>query len=122
MQKAKIMLIDSEKERREVLHVFFSREGYKVKVVDNGDIAKKVLKRECFDLVLCDWVAPEVYDYDVIQDLNKLKKRPRIGIITCWSGKIMSIKNGDLDVDFIARKPFDISKLLRQIREVIKAG
>jgi len=122
MQKAKIMLIDSEKERREVLHVFFSREGYKVKVVDNGDIAKKVLKRECFDLVLCDWVAPEVYDYDVIQDLNKLKKRPRIGIITCWSGKIMSIKNGDLDVDFIARKPFDISKLLRQISEVIKAG
>ena len=122
MQKAKIMLIDSEKERREVLHVFFSREGYKVKVVDNGDIAKKVLKKECFDLVLCDWVAPEVYDYDVIQDLNKLKKRPRIGIITCWSGKIMSIKNGDLDVDFIARKPFDISKLLRQISEVIKAG
>ena len=122
MQKAKIMLIDSEKERRDVLHIFFSREGYKVKVVDNGDIAKKVLKRECFDLVLCDWVAPEVYDYDVIQDLNKLKKRPRIGIITCWSGKIMSIKNGDLDVDFIARKPFDISKLLRQISEVIKAG
>ena len=72
--------------------------------------------------MLCDWVAPEVYDYDVIQDLNKLKKRPRIGIITCWSGKIMSIKNGDLDVDFIARKPFDISKLLRQISEVIKAG
>lgn len=122
MQKPKIMVIDSEKERRDVLDVFFSREGYKVKIVDNGDIAKKVLRKECFDLVLCDWVAPEVYNYDVIQGLNKLKKRPGIGIITCWSGKIMSINNGDLDVDFIARKPFDLSKLLRQISAVIKAG
>ena len=121
MQKPKIMVIDSEKERRDVLHTFFSREGYRVKVVDNGDIAKKVIKKECFDLVLCDWVAPEVYDYDVIQDLNKLKNRPGIGIITRWSGTIMSINNGDLDVDFIARKPFDLSRLLRQISEVIKS-
>ncbi|GAX60703.1 response regulator [Candidatus Scalindua japonica] len=115
------MVIDGEKERRDVLHIFFSREGYKVKVVDNGSVAKKVLRKERFDLVLCDWAAPEVYNYDVIQNLNKLKKRPGIGIITCWSGKIMSINNGDLDVDFIARKPFDLSHLLKQIREVIKA-
>lgn len=116
------MVIDSEKDLREVLHIFFSKEGYRVKVVDNGAIAKKVLNKEYFDLVLCDWVAPEVYDYDVIRDLNKLKQRPRIGIITCWSGKLMAIKNGDLDVDFIARKPFDLSRLLRQISEVIYAG
>ena len=122
MQKPKIMVIDSEKERRDVLHVFFSREGYKVKIVDNGAIAKKVLRKEYFDLVLCDWVAPEVYDYNMIQDLNRLKQRPRIGIITCWSGKILTIKNGDLDVDFIARKPFNLSRLLRQIREVVKVG
>ena len=72
--------------------------------------------------MLCDWVAPEVYNYDVIQGLNKLKKRPAIGIVTCWEGEIISVKNGDLDVDFIARKPFDLSRLLRQISEVIKAG
>jgi len=71
--------------------------------------------------VLCDWVAPEVYNYDVIQDLNKLEKRSGIGIITCRSGKLVSIKNGDLDVDFIARKPFDLSRLLRQISKAIKA-
>jgi DNA-binding response OmpR family regulator len=122
MSRPKIMVIDSEKALRDVLHIFFSREGYKVKIVDNGAIAKRVLKKECFDLVLCDWVTPEVYDYDVIRDLNKLKKRPKIGIITCWSGKLMSIKNGDLDVDFISRKPFDLSRLLRQISEVINAG
>lgn len=122
MSKPKIMVIDADKSKREVLHIFFSREGYRVKVVDNGAIAKKVLKKEDFDLVLCDWVTPEVYDYDVIQDLNKLKKRPRIGIITCWSGDLISIKNGDLDVDFVARKPFDLSKLLRQISEVINRG
>jgi DNA-binding response OmpR family regulator len=119
MPNPRIMVIDADQSKRDVLHTFFSREGYSVTVVDNGALAKKVLEKECFDLVLCDWVAPEVYDYDVIQNLNKLERRPRIGIITCWDGKLMTIKNGDLAVDFIARKPFDLTRLLRQISKVI---
>ncbi|MHC4269670.1 MAG: response regulator transcription factor [Planctomycetota bacterium] len=122
MAKPKIMVIDGEKKKRGALQNFFSKEGYMVKIVDNGAVAKNVLKKEDFDLILCDWAMPEVYCHNVIQDLNKLKKRPKIGIITCWDGKLMSIKNGDMDVDFIARKPFDLSRLLRQISEVVNPG
>ncbi len=46
MPKPKILIIDSEKEQREVLYIYiFSKEGYIVKVVEDGGIAKKLLKK-----------------------------------------------------------------------------
>ena len=65
---------------------------------------------------------PGTYGGKVVQALNKLKKRPKIGIITGWSGELMSLEKGDLDVDLVARKPFKLSTLLRQINDAIKDG
>tara|TARA_B100000959_G_scaffold190538_1_gene199214 strand:+ start:2704 stop:2874 length:171 start_codon:yes stop_codon:yes gene_type:complete len=50
---------------------------------------------------------PDVNGYDVIRALNKLEKRPKIGIITDWNEKLEPLDGEDLKVDFILNKPFD---------------
>ncbi|MBS1257678.1 MAG: Sporulation initiation phosphotransferase F [Candidatus Scalindua arabica] len=121
MPKSKILVIDDEKDMCGLLDKLLSIEGYIVKIVANGAEALKLVKIEFFDLVLCDWVVLGVYGNDLIKALKKLKKRPKIGIITGWNGKLMSIENRNMNVDFIARKPFDLSWLSRQINDVISA-
>ena len=81
-------------------------------------VAIELAKRERFDLVLCDLAMPEVFGYDVIKALNKLEKRPKIGIVTGWGGKLKPLDDEDFKVDFIIKKPFDFSELTKHINYV----
>ena len=120
MEKSKIIVIDCKKNLRDIAQYFLSKEGYIVTVVGSGSEAIKLLKKESFNLVLCNGNLPGAYGSKVIAALIKLKKTPKIGIMKGWTGKLTSLEKGDLDIDFIARKPFKLSALLRQISEVIK--
>ena len=61
---------------------------------------------------------PDVFGYDVIKALNKLEKRPKIGIITGWGEKLKPLDDEDLKVDFIIKKPFDFPELIRHINDL----
>jgi PAS domain S-box-containing protein len=111
-----ILVVDDEVNIGKLLDEFLSDDGHKVKTVDNGADAIKLSKRKNFDLVLCDLVMPYVSGYDVIKALNKLDRRPKIGIITGWNEKLKPIEEG-MNVDFVVRKPFDFSELANHINE-----
>ena len=109
------MVVDDEKDICTLLDKFLSKDGHKVRTVDNGAEAIELAKSKDFDLVLCDMVMPDVFGYDVINALNNLEKRPKIGIITGWGEKLKPIDGEDFKVDFIIKKPFDLSELSRHI-------
>jgi FixJ family two-component response regulator len=60
-------------------------------------------------------VMPEVFGYDVIRALNDLERRPKIGIITGWGEKLKPIEDENIKVDFILKKPFDFSEMMKLI-------
>jgi DNA-binding response OmpR family regulator len=94
---------------------FLSRNGHKVKTVNNGADAIEIIKVEVFDLVLSDLAMPDVYGYDVVNAVNNLEKRPKVGIITGWSGKLEPVDGKEFKVDFYLKKPFKLSELTKQI-------
>ncbi|WP_162532439.1 hybrid sensor histidine kinase/response regulator [Candidatus Scalindua japonica] len=114
-----VLIVDDEEPISRILDKFFSRNGNKVKVVNNGADAIELVNREDFNLVLCDIAMPDVFGYDVIKELNRLKKIPKIGIITGWEEKLKPIDEEGLKVDFIIKKPFDFSILEKKINAVI---
>ncbi len=116
----RILVVDDEKEVCSMLEkCLSSRNGYYVKIVDSGAEAIELARKEDFHLVLCDMVMPDVNGYDVIKALNELKKIPKIGIITGWSDKLKPINKSGLSVDFILKKPFEFSALLKKINQLI---
>ncbi len=115
--RLRILVVDDEEEMCNILDKFFSKQGHLVRTVDNGTEAKILAKAADYDLVLCDLAMPNVYGYDVIKALNELEKRPRVGIITGWNEKLKPMDDDGLKVDFILKKPFDLSELTRQINE-----
>jgi len=48
-------------------------------------------------------------------EINNLKKRPKVGIITGWSGKLEPVDGKEFKVDFYLKKPFKLSELTKQI-------
>ncbi len=115
----RILVVDDEEAICHILDKVLSRYGHRVRTIDNGADAIELAKRESFDLVLCDLAMPEVYGYDVIEVLNRLEKRPKIGIITGWGEKLKPLEE-NLKVDFIVKKPFNFSVLKRHIKETFE--
>ncbi|MBT6562224.1 MAG: PAS domain-containing protein [Candidatus Scalindua sp.] len=115
-----ILVVDDEEAICNILIKFLSKDNHKVKAVDNGAEAIRLAKKENFDLVLCDIAMPEVSGYDVIQALNILERRPKIGIITGWGEKLRPLKGDNMKVDFILRKPFISAELTRHINDALE--
>ncbi len=113
-----VLVVDDEQAVCEFLSEFLSQEGQKVKSVFSGKEAIELLKREKFDLVLCDLVMPEVGGREVVKMLNTLDKGPKVGLITGWSAELESFCKENMKVDFIVKKPFDFSALSKQINKV----
>jgi len=115
-----ILVVDDEQEMCEVLSDFFTGDGHKVKSASNGTDGISLLKREDFDLVLCDLAMPNVTGRDVIKELDTLDKRPKVGLITGWRLEMKDVKKEDLKVDFVVKKPFKFSELRRDIRNILR--
>ena len=114
----RILVVDDEEDICKVLNKYFSDEGHNVKCVVNGAEAIRLLKSEIFDFVFCDLIMSEVSGRDVIKFLDTLEKKPKVGLITGWSKKIDFEKDENLKVDFIVRKPFDLSELSKHINNL----
>jgi signal transduction histidine kinase len=113
-----VLIVDDNKEMHSFLESFFTDSGHKTKRVDSGSIAIEVLKTETFDLVLCDIVMPDISGYKVIEVLNRMDGRPKIGMMTGWSEEIKEYEGNNLNVDFIIMKPFELSVLAGHINDL----
>ncbi|MGR3302464.1 MAG: PAS domain S-box protein, partial [Candidatus Scalindua sp.] len=114
-----VLVVDDEKYLCDSLSNFFKKDGHTVRCVSNGKVAIELLKNNDFDLLICDLVMPEVNGREVIKALDTLNKRPKVGLITAWNYK--SIKDEDLNVDFVVKKPFNLSKLRRDINKIFSS-
>lgn len=122
LKKLNILVVGDEENICMILDKFLSREGHKVEVVKNGVEAIKLLKSEGFDLVLCDLSMPDVFGYELIKALNELEKRPKVGVIDGWKDEKEITRDEELKVDFIVRKPFELSEIRRNIRNIFGDG
>ncbi len=78
-----------------------------------------MVNTEVFDLLLCDLVMPDMSGHEVIAALDRIEKRPKIGVMTGWSEKIETEDKDELNVDFIIRKPFKFPELTEHINIVL---
>jgi len=113
-----ILTVDDDEMIRNIIEQFLSRDGHNIKTVDNGADAIKIIGNEDFDLVLCDLAMPNVFGYDVIKSLNRLKKRPKIGIISGWDDETLPGESNEVKVDFYLKKPFKSADLTKHINQL----
>ena len=117
-----VLVVDDNKDMHSFLEAYFVDSGNKAKSVDSGERAIEVLETETFDLVLCDIIMPGISGYDVVAVLNSQEKKPKIGMMTGWSDKIEAKEGNGLNIDFIIKKPFELSVLADHINDAFDLG
>ncbi|GGG49987.1 Fis family transcriptional regulator [Croceivirga lutea] len=118
---SKILVIEDEAAIRRVLVKILSEESdsYQVQESEDGVKGLELLKKEDFDLVLCDIKMPKMDGVEVLESVKKIK--PEIPFI-------MISGHGDLDTavntmrlgafDYISKPP-DLNRLLTTVRNAL---
>lgn len=110
-----ILIVDDEKEIRELLRLYIEKDGYSVVQAENGVEALKQADSKQIDLVIIDIMMPELDGYQLI---NALRDRGNLPIIVV-SAKTEShekILGLDLGADDYVTKPFDPLEIVARIR------
>jgi len=116
---SKILVIDDERSIRNTLKDILEYEKYQVDVAEDGNAGLDLLKKNEYDIVLCDIKMPGI---DGIEVLEKIQENGFDTPIVMISGHgnidtaVESIKKGAYD--FI-EKPLDLNRLLITIRNAM---
>ncbi|WP_199622393.1 response regulator transcription factor [Paenibacillus alkalitolerans] len=114
-----LLLVDDEEKVLEFMEPFLRQEGFQTVTAKTGKDALKAAKENKPELVVLDWMLPEMSGIDVCRELRKMS---RMGIImvtarTDETDKIIGLEVG---ADDYITKPFSLRELAARIRSVLR--
>jgi len=115
----KILIIEDEKDIRELLEHYLKKEGYEVQSSKDGQNGLEKASKEKFDLVLLDLMLPQVDGLEICRRLRSQPSTAALPIImlTAKTDEMDRIIGLELGADDYITKPFS----LREVQARIKA-
>ena len=119
MQKVKILIVDDEKNIREVIKEYSILEGYEVREADSGVKALELLNSEKFDLMILDIMMPIMDGFTLLNSIPKEKRIPTI-ILSARDDEIDKLEGFDRGIDDYLCKPFSPRELMARVKAILK--
>ena len=118
----KIFIIEDEPSIIQLVQHNLEKEGFIVSSSENGNEGIKQLKKFDPNLLLLDWMLPDLSGIEICKNIrkdNKFKSLPII-MLTAKGEEEDKIKGLDSGVDDYLTKPFSFNELLARIKAVLR--
>jgi CheY-like chemotaxis protein len=120
-----ILIIEDDKELREMLKMALLRKDYTVLETENGKEALIHFKPGVTDLVITDLIMPEEDGLKVIMKIREMKQGIKVIAISgggkAGPGSYLDLAKA-LGADAIFSKPFSINDIVLKIEDLLKVG
>ncbi len=122
MSKPTILVAEDEGALVTLLRYNLEREGYRVLEAQDGEEALLVAAEEKPDLVLLDWMLPQLSGIEVCRRLRGRQETRNVPIImlTARGEETDRIRGLDTGADDYLTKPFSMTELLARLRAVLR--
>src|SRR5690554_6902947 len=119
MEKQTILIVDDEKEIRDLIEIYLSNEGYETIKASNGIEALDMVEKHHVDLIILDIMMPKKDGIQACMELRKTKNMPVI---------MLSAKSQDMDkilgltsgADDYLTKPFNPLELIARVKSQLR--
>ena len=116
---ARIIIAEDDPKQSALMRSYLEREGHAVVVAGDGRRALDEVRRRHPDLVLLDWMMPQLDGADVCRVLRAESDVPII-MITARAGEDDQLLGFDLGVDDYITKPYSMRQLVARVRAVLR--
>lgn len=119
---AKILVIEDEEPISQLLAYNLTKEGFTVAIASDGDEALMAVDEEKPDLVLMDWMLPNVSGIELCRRLRGRPETREIPVImlTARGEEEDRVRGLDVGADDYVTKPFSMSELVARMRAVLR--
>ena len=117
-----VLVVDDDRNIREVLDQFFTLKGYEVVLAANGEQALEMAQCEMPKVILLDINMPGIDGMETCRKLRAGEKTQLIPIILITAYGATKTEASDAGADDIIYKPFDMRDLSIRLKSVIRIG
>jgi two-component system response regulator QseB len=112
----RLLLVEDDLMLGEALQDALVPHSYVVDWVKDGESAMKLLRRECFEIVILDIGLPGMDGFEVLKNLRKEKFELPVLLLTARDSLTDKVTGLDAGADDYLLKPFDLDELLARLR------
>lgn len=120
--KGLILIVEDEPSQMELLSFNLNAEGYDVLKAEDGEEGLLLFKENDIDLVLLDWMLPNISGLEVCRQMRRSKNTRNCHLImlTARGEEEDKIRGLDMGADDYIVKPYSIKELLARVRSGIR--
>lgn len=115
-----VLVVDDDKDIRDLLHKLFVAEGYRCSVAGNGDEMFARLAQERFDLILLDVMMPGRDGFELCRMLQSDPVMPPVIMLTAKDDEIDRVVGLELGAEDYIVKPFGRRELMARVKVVFR--
>ena len=119
MEQAKILVVDDEKEIRDLVGIYLRNEGYEVMLAGTGVEALKMMQEQEVDLIVLDVMMPEINGIDACMEIRKTSNVPII-MLSAKTEDIDKIMGLSVGADDYLAKPFNPLELIARVKAQLR--
>ncbi|MDN9008512.1 response regulator transcription factor [Brevibacillus laterosporus] len=119
MEEIRVLIVDDEKEIRDLLRKYLERELYQVDVAVNGEEALQMFEKKKYNLMILDVMMPKI---DGIEVCRRLRNKTNIPILmlTAKDDEIDKILGLSMGADDYITKPFSINEVVARVKAIMR--
>ncbi len=116
----KILLIEDDKRIAGLVQRALEEQGYAVSLAYDGEMGKKLLLGNHFDLVVTDIILPRMSGLEFCREVKVIHPGMPVIMLTALGRTDDKVEGFDAGADDYLVKPFDLRELLARIRALLK--
>lgn len=117
-----VMVVEDEPAQREVLAYNIRAEGFDVVTAEAGDEALLVVRETPPDVIVLDWMLPQVSGIEVCRQLKMNTATAKIPVImlSARSEEMDKVRGLETGADDYITKPYSVAELLARLRTQLR--
>ncbi len=121
MSRGRVLIVEDVKEVRDVVGEIVTRFGYDINLAASGEDAWKMMKSDCFDLIISDIGLPRMRGDELLINMRNQSIETPV-ILTAGVDLSGSSINWDVLTNYkLLRKPFKLNEIKKNISDLLSS-
>jgi two-component system phosphate regulon response regulator PhoB len=117
-----VLLVEDEPAQREVLSYNLEADGFRVTTAENGEEALLLVDETAPDLIVLDWMLPNVSGIEVCRQLKTRADTRNVPILmlSARSEEVDRVRGLETGADDYVVKPYSVIELMARVRALLR--
>lgn len=117
-KRLRLLIVEDEDDIREMLQFSLVQDNYLIDTIDNGQSAWQKLKSNDYELVLLDWMLPDISGIELLERIRRDERTKGLQVImlTARSDESDRVRGLESGADDYVVKPFSLNELRARLR------